>query len=37
MTEIHLKLYNFSELEEQVAQRQDYKKNFTGHFKEKLD
>lgn len=32
-----MKLYNFSELESQIFQRRDFKLDFTGKYKKKLD
>ena len=32
MQSIHLKLYNFSELEEQIMQRKEFKTDFTEYF-----
>ena len=37
MSQIHLKLYNFSELEEEVFYRRQYKQDFTQYFRDKLD
>ena len=37
MTAIHLKLYNFAELEHQVHQRRDYKTDFTKYYAGKLE
>ena len=36
MSQIHLKLYNFSELEDEIRYRKEYKTDFTGYFREKL-
>ena len=37
MSSIHLKLYNFSELPAEKEQRKNFKENFTGLYKKKLD
>lgn len=37
MSQIHLKLYNFSELEEEIMQRKEYKTDLTGVFLAKLE
>ena len=37
MSEIHLKLYNFAELEAEVSDRRAYKREFTGYYKNKLE
>ena len=34
LANIHLKLYNFSELEEQIMHRKYYKTTFTQHFRD---
>lgn len=35
MSNIHLKLYNFSELPEQIEERKNFKQKFTGYYRDK--
>ena len=37
MRSIHLKLYNFSELPEQIEDRKSFKDDFTGYYIKRLD
>ena len=36
MSEVHLRLYNYSETEQQDAQRAEFKTEFSSHYKAKL-